>query len=83
VKTAAILAGVEEVAREHVGLTVALEPGQRLVDDLELDSLKALTLAVEIENRFQIRLSPEREAAIETVGDLVDAIAEELADAGR
>ena len=46
----------------------------RLVEDLELDSLKALTLAVEVENRFQICLDPEIEAGIVTLGDLVEAV---------
>jgi acyl carrier protein len=70
-----ILAVVEQLAREHVGLAGSLAPGMRLVEDMELDSLKALTLAVEIENRFRILLTPEIEAEIATVGDLVEAVA--------
>ena len=69
-----ILAGIQQVAREHVGFRGELRPEQRLVEDLELDSLKALTLAVEVENRFRVRLDPEVEAGIVTVGDLVDAV---------
>ena len=69
-----ILAGIDEVARRHVGFSGELRRGLRLVEDLELDSLRALTLAVEVENRFRIRLDPEIEAQIETVGDLVDAV---------
>lgn len=52
----------------------------RLVEDLELDSLKALTLALEVENRFRICIDPELEAKIETVGDLVSAVRQLLAD---
>lgn len=73
-----ILAAVEEVAREHVGFSGELRRDQRLVEDLELDSLKALTLAVEVENRFRVRLSPEVEAGIVNVGDLVDVVRELL-----
>ena len=73
-----ILAGIAEVARTHVGWTGDLEPGLRLVEDLELDSLKALTLAVEVENRFRICLDPEVESTIVTVGDLVTAVGEQL-----
>ena len=69
-----ILAAIEDVARRHVGFTGGLRPEQRLVEDLELDSLKALTLALEVENRFRICLDPETEATIETVGDLVRAV---------
>ena len=71
---AEILAAVEQVAREHVGFSGSLEPGMRLVEDLELDSLKALTLAVEVENRFRVRLTPDVEAGITTVCDRVDAV---------
>ena len=73
-----ILAAIEEVARTHVGWSGGLEPGLRLVEDLELDSLKALTLAVEIENRFRICLDPETESTLVTVGDLVAAVKERL-----
>lgn len=75
-----VLAGIENVAREHVDFDGHLRREMRLVEDLELDSLGALTLAVEVENRFQIRLEPEVEAEIETVGDLVDVVGRLLAD---
>jgi len=75
-----ILAAIEDVARRHVGFNGNLQPGLRLVDDLELDSLKALTLAVEVENRFRICLDPETEAAIETVGDLVREVGRLVGD---
>lgn len=76
---AAILAGVAEVAREHVGWRGELVSGMRLVEDLRLDSLRLLTLAVEVENRFRVALDEEDEAGIETVGDLVAAIRRKLA----
>ena len=46
----------------------------RLVEDLELDSLRLLTLAVEVENRFRVAFEPEDDEEIVTVGDLVDAV---------
>ena len=49
----------------------------RLVEDLRLDSIRLLTLAVEVENRFRVRLDEVDEAGIETVGDLVATRAEE------
>jgi acyl carrier protein len=73
-----ILDAIGGVARTHVGFVGELRPELRLVEDLELDSLKALTLAVEVENRFRIRLDPEIESAIVTVGDLVSAVGERL-----
>ena len=39
-----------------------------------LDSLKALTLAVEVENRFEVCLDPERDSELVTIHDLVAAV---------
>lgn len=76
---AAILAGIAEVAREHVGWHGELSAGMRLVEDLRLDSLRLLTLAVEVENRFRVALDEEDEAGIESVGDLVAVVHRKLA----
>lgn len=73
-----ILEGIAAVAREHVGFEGELQPEMRLVESLGLDSLKLLTLAVEVENRFRICLDPEDEAGIETVADLVAIIRKQL-----
>lgn len=79
VKERDILAGIAEVARQHVGHAGPLEPPMRLVEDLELDSIRLLTLAVEVENRFRVRLDEADEAGIVTVGDLVAAVGRKLA----
>ena len=71
-----ILDGIAEVARVHLGWEGRLAPELRLVEDLELDSLKNLTLALEVENHFRVCLDDE--AGIETIGDLVAAIARRL-----
>jgi acyl carrier protein len=73
-----ILEGIAAVAREHVGFGGELQPEMRLVESLGLDSLKLLTLAVEVENRFRICLDPEDEAGIVTVADLVAIIRKQL-----
>lgn len=77
-----ILRAIHQLARRDLdwrGPDPATE--SRLVEDLEMDSLQLLTLAVAVENRFEIRLSEEDEAAIETVGDLVSAVRRRLGDA--
>lgn len=74
-----ILAALTEVATEHLGWRGALAPQQRLVEDLQLDSLGLLTLAAEVENRFRVVLEPADEARIETIGDLVALLEEKLA----
>ena len=70
-----ILREVERLARDKLGWRGALEREMRLVQDLELDSIANLTLAIEIENYFRIRLEEDDERGIETVGDLVAVIA--------
>jgi acyl carrier protein len=74
-----ILAGIAAVARRHLGHAGPLEPRTRLVEDLELDSIRLLTLAVEVENHFRICLDEDDDRAIETVGDLVAVVRRELA----
>jgi acyl carrier protein len=71
-----ILSGIAEVARVHLGWNEPLTPELRLVEDLELDSIKSLTLALEVENHFRVCL--DEEAGILTVGDLIRAIEEHL-----
>ena len=75
---AQILAGIREVARDHLGWEGPVDVGMSLVEDLGLDSLKTLTLAVEVENLFRVRLDPERDLEVVTVGDLVEAVRREL-----
>jgi acyl carrier protein len=70
---AEILSAILEVAREHREWQGGLTLDMRLVEDLRLDSLALLTLAVAIEDRFRIRLD-DVESELETVGDLVAAI---------
>lgn len=76
-----VLRGIEEVAREHLDRPGALTIEMDLIDDLELDSLQLLTLAVEVENRFRVCLDQEDEAAIRTVGDLVETVHRKLEQA--
>ena len=78
-----VLAGIAAVAREHLAYHGPLSHATRLVEDLELDSIRLLTLATEVENRFRVVLLPEDEERIETVGDLVAAVRDKLSPAGE
>jgi acyl carrier protein len=73
-----ILEAIADVAREHLDWRGVLTPEMLLAEDLELDSLKILTLAVEVEDRFEICIDPESESQIVTVGDLVGAVRRKL-----
>jgi acyl carrier protein len=74
-----ILAGIAEVAAEFLEYEGELDPRARLVEDLGFDSLKLMTLAAEVENRFRVALDAADDAAIETIGDLVDRLEAKLA----
>lgn len=69
-----VLQAIAEVGRAHLGWSQELTPELRLVEDLQLDSVRLLTLAIEVENRFQICLDEDDEFGIETVSDLVAAV---------
>jgi len=75
---ATILAGIAEVARLHLGWEGPLTGDMRLIEDLRLDSVRLLTLAAEVENRFRVFLDELDEGAIETVGDLVSIVMRKL-----
>jgi len=66
-----VLDGIRVVAREHLDHHGAVERSTPLVEALELDSIRMLTLVVEVENHFEICLEEGDEEGIETVGDLV------------
>lgn len=74
--TAEIAATVERLARKVRADLPPLEVEQRLVEDLGLDSIEMLSLAVEIEDAFEIHLDDVDEGAITTVGELLAAIEE-------
>lgn len=68
---AEILGGVSSVARAHLQHEGELDPKTPLVTGLRLDSVRMLTLVVELENHFAVNLEDGDEVGLETVGDLV------------
>ncbi len=69
-----ILEGVREVIRDHLQMQSPVENETHLFRDLQLDSLKQLTLVVELENHFRVRLDAGDEEGLETIGDVVRVI---------
>lgn len=66
-----ILEGIREVVHRHLDPEARVTPETLLVEELGLDSLRLLTLVVEVEDRFRICLAEGDEAGIRSVGDLV------------
>ena len=73
-----ILAGIREILEDmeahSAGERIPLSRDVHLVRDLDLDSLKRIELVIRIENEFRVRLEPEDEGRIVTLGDLVEVI---------
>lgn len=70
-----ILAEIRRIASQELEISHLVEPSDQLIQDLELDSLGATVLAVGLEDKFRIRLSPEDSGQVETVQDLVQLVA--------
>lgn len=68
-----VLDGLRDILR---GMGVEHEAvfGTHVRRDLDLDSLRRIELLIEVENRFRVRLAPEDEAEVETLGDLTEVI---------
>jgi acyl carrier protein len=70
-----ILKWVVEILVHEFGLDAAnLRPEARLVDDLDLDSIDAIDMAVRIEEKTRLAFSGDDLQSIQTIQDAVDLI---------
>ena len=53
-----------------------IDEGTRFQQDLEWDSLTAMDFVASVEDEFDILISMNRAAEIETVGQMIDAVGE-------
>ena len=72
---AQILEGIQKVAQEHLDFEGDIALETPLAEALELDSIRMLTLVVELENHFEVILEEDDESGIETVGDQASVMA--------
>lgn len=80
---ARILVDLQAIARKSLDWEGSLTPEMTLVDAMELDSVRLLTLVVEVEDHFEICLEESDEIGLETVADLMAVIrARKAADVG-
>ena len=71
-----ILAGLAQIVNEITGIkTEQVVMGASFVDDLDIDSLSMVEVAVAAEERFGVRIPDETLAKLKTVGDAVTFIA--------
>lgn len=77
----AVLAEVQRVCREELELDREIGLDDRLVGDLELDSVGLIVVAVAVENLFRVKLSEEDGQAIHSVRDLAVLVARRAREA--
>jgi acyl carrier protein len=70
-----VLKWVVEILTHEFGVDAAnLRPGTRLAEDLDLDSIDAIDMAVRIEEKTGLALNGEDLQSIQTIQDAVDLI---------
>ncbi len=71
-----ILAGLAEIVNEETGLAPeAVEMDKSFTDDLDIDSISMMTIVVNAEEKFDVRIPDEEVKNLKTVGDAVSFIA--------
>ena len=71
-----ILTGLGEIIDEVAGVPAdQVTPDKSFVDDLDIDSLSMVEIAVQAEDKFGVKIPDDQLAELKTVGDAVDYIA--------
>jgi acyl carrier protein len=71
-----ILEGLAEIVNEETGLeTDSVQPDKSFTEDLDIDSLSTMTIVVNAEEKFGVRIPDEEVKNLTTVGDAVAFIA--------
>ena len=70
-----ILGGLAEIVNEETGLPVdAVQPDKSFTDDLDIDSLSMMTIVVNAEEKFAVRIPDDDVKNLKTVNDAVSYI---------
>lgn len=71
-----ILHGIAEIVNEVAGVEPSeITPEKSFVDELDIDSLSMVEIAVQVEDRFGVKVPDDVLANLKTVGDAVDYVA--------
>ena len=71
-----ILDGLAEIVNEETGLeTASVELDKSFTDDLDIDSLSMMTIVVNAEEKFGVRIPDDEVKNLKTVRDAVSFIA--------
>lgn len=70
-----ILAGLAEIVNEETDLPVEdVQMDKSFTEDLDIDSISMMTIVVEAEGKFDVKIPDEQVKNLKTVGDAVDFI---------
>ena len=70
--TQEILEGLAEIVNEETGIdTASVELDKSFTDDLDIDSLSMMTIVVNAEEKFNVRIPDDEVKNLTTVGDAV------------
>ena len=70
-----ILSGLAEIVNEETGLAAdAVQLDKSFTDDLDIDSLSMMTIVVNAEEKFSVRIPDDDVKNLKTVGDAVSYI---------
>jgi acyl carrier protein len=70
-----ILTGLAEIVNDETGLAAdAIQPDKSFTDDLDIDSLSMMTIVVNAEEKFSVKIPDDDVKNLKTVGDAVSYI---------
>ena len=70
-----VLAGLAELVNEETGLAAeSVQMDKSFSDDLDIDSISMMTIVVNCEDKFGVKIPDEEVKNLETVGDAVNFI---------
>jgi acyl carrier protein len=74
-----ILKGLAEIVEEVAGVAADEVTAEKsFVDDLDIDSLSMVEIAVQAEDRFGVKIPDDELANLKTVGDAVDYVSKSM-----
>mgnify|MGYP006150142175 FL=1 len=70
-----VLAGLAEIVNDETGIaTEAVQLDKSFTDDLDIDSISMMTIVVNAEDKFGVKIPDEEVKNLVTVGDAVNFI---------
>ncbi|MDX2064606.1 MAG: acyl carrier protein [Fimbriimonadaceae bacterium] len=74
-----VLLGVREVSADVLRVPLEkVEPTSRFIEDLDVDSLYVVQLAIALEDRFSITVPEDEAQTVKTVQEMADLVSSKL-----